>query len=123
MKPTVELLLHDALQACARILQRIQLETYESFLVDEDLRESVYWNLAKLGEVLNQASNEDQALETLLPSLRSVVGLRNRIIHGYRNIDNEIVWLAASERVPELQNQIERMLMIDPGSGPPIETP
>jgi uncharacterized protein with HEPN domain len=123
MKPTVELLLLDAHQACLRIVQRIRNETYSSFLTDEDLRESVYWNLAKLGKALDQASDDDKQIETLLPSLRSVVGLRNRIIHGYRNIDNEIVWLAASARVPELQAQIESVLMIDPGSGLHHETP
>lgn len=113
MKPAVELLLRDAHLHVRELLVGLK-DDYSVFLTDESLRESILWNLANLGEALNQAANEDNTLEATLPALRSIAGLRNRFIHGYRNIDKDIVWIAASLRLPELQNQIESVLTTDP---------
>jgi uncharacterized protein with HEPN domain len=40
---------------------------------------------------LGRAAAEDPSLERQVPALRQVVGLRNRLIHGYDSIDDEII--------------------------------
>ena len=39
------------------------------------------------------------------------MGFRNIVIHGYFDVDLEIVWVIVKERLPELKPQIKRMLM------------
>jgi uncharacterized protein with HEPN domain len=36
--------------------------------------------------------------------------MRNRIAHGYDEVDNELVWSTAIDKVPELCGQLERFL-------------
>jgi len=99
MKRKVELLLLDALGTGRAIARLVNGRDYEEYLADESRRWSVLWNLGNAGEALNQARREDDKLEMKLPAFRSVVGLRNRIIHDYRNIDNEV-----TERLSWLHN-------------------
>jgi uncharacterized protein with HEPN domain len=39
-----------------------------------------------------------------------MVGMRNRIVHDYLGIDDEIVWQTAAFRVPELIMQLEELV-------------
>ena len=44
-----------------------------------------------------------------------MVGMRNRVAHGYDAVDLDIVWTTALERIPELLALIEPL--IQPESG------
>lgn len=111
MKRKVELLLLDAVSACRSVSGFIVGKGYDDYLADELLRSGVQWNLAVAGEALNQALAEDETLAESIPQLHAIVGLRNRLIHGYHGIDNSIVWIIATERVPELTRHLEIMLL------------
>lgn len=39
-----------------------------------------------------------------------IVGFRNIVAHGYRDIDREIAWKVAVEDIPELANALEGYL-------------
>lgn len=71
------------------------------------LRSAVERQFEILGEALNQASATDEAVLEAVPDLRKIVGLRNRLIHGYDMVDNEIVWRLIHDELPELLQQIE----------------
>lgn len=45
-----------------------------------------------VGEALGRATDLEPQLERWLPEVRRIVGLRNRLIHGYGDVDEEIVW-------------------------------
>ena len=40
---------------------------------------------------------------------RLVVGMRNRLVHGYHDVDDAKLWQTASEDLPELYRQIVRI--------------
>jgi uncharacterized protein with HEPN domain len=40
-------------------------------------------------------------------NLLSIVGLRNRIIHGYDKVDDSVLWAAIQDHLPELKTQLE----------------
>jgi uncharacterized protein with HEPN domain len=42
--------------------------------------------------------------------LRRIVGLRNRIIHGYDTVDDEILWRLLHDELPRLVQQLEAAL-------------
>ena len=54
-----------------------------------------------LGEAASRLSAEAQ---TTIPGVpwTSVIGMRNRLIHGYFDVDTEIVWKTATVEVPAL---------------------
>ena len=45
-----------------------------------------------------------------LPNSRKIVDTRNRIIHGYDVVQDEIVWGIVVEYLPALRNQVALLL-------------
>jgi uncharacterized protein with HEPN domain len=39
--------------------------------------------------------------------------MRDRLIHGYFGVDYDLVWEAATQKVPELRREIDRILQAD----------
>ena len=53
----------------------------------------------------------EPALELQNPGLRRIVGLRNRLIHGYDSVDDEIVWDIVQSKLIPLSADLERLLL------------
>ena len=68
---------------------------------DPLLLDSVYWQLCVLGEAAGGLSESFQEEHTEEP-WRQIVGIRNRLIHGYRNIDNDVIWEVIQTHIPPL---------------------
>ncbi len=39
-----------------------------------------------------------------------IINMRNRVIHGYDKIDNEIIWGTIVRHLPKLKQEIEALL-------------
>ncbi|CAN5499820.1 hypothetical protein BH23CHL4_BH23CHL4_24640 [soil metagenome] len=113
MNPRVKALLLDAFASCRAVAEFIEGKNYDDYLSTRLLRRGVERELEIAGEALNHAAAEDDEITVLLPDLRAVVGLRNRLIHEYHVIDNRVIWDIANERVPELAEQLAVILNID----------
>lgn len=115
MKNTQTLLL-DALRE-GRALQRstagLKFEQYE---LNEEKQAAVERWLILVGEALNQAAALDPELREQTPELRRIVGLRNRLVHGYGYTDQEIIWDVIMQKVPVLRSALERLLPDDVSS-------
>jgi uncharacterized protein with HEPN domain len=42
-----------------------------------------------------------------------IVAMRNRLIHGYFDIDHEVVWKTTTEELPQLLTKLRRLLLED----------
>jgi uncharacterized protein with HEPN domain len=62
-----------------------------------------------VGEAARKVSEETRVLHPEVP-WQDIAGLRNRLIHGYDEIDLDIVWLVVSEEVPPLIQKLEAIL-------------
>lgn len=99
--------LEDAIDACERVQGFIKGIPTDTFLDSELLRSAVERQLEIIGEALNAASKEDESLVKIIPDLARIVGLRNRLIHGYDSVDAEIIWDIANHNVPSLLEQLQ----------------
>ena len=104
--------LRDARAACLEVLAYTEHRSLDDYLSDRTLRLVVERLLEIVGEALNQAIRDDPELVTTIPEARVVIGMRNRIIHGYDEIRDDVVWDAARTGVPQLLAQIDRALVI-----------
>ena len=84
--------LFDALSACDTIGEFVQGRNLAAYRNDKMLRSAVERQFEIIGEALAQASIVDSTLPDRFPELRRIVALRNRLIHGYDSVDDEIVW-------------------------------
>ncbi|MBI5566125.1 MAG: DUF86 domain-containing protein [Chloroflexi bacterium] len=62
-----------------------------------------------VGEAANRVPDEVQDRYTDIP-WREIIGLRNRLIHGYGAIDLDIVWRIISADLPPLIEALEQAI-------------
>jgi len=96
----------DALEACHAIQQFSAGIDYNGFLADEMRQAALERKFEILGEALSRAEQSDPELADRLPELRRIIGMRNRIIHGYDAVDEEILWDAVQFKIPLLSEQV-----------------
>jgi uncharacterized protein with HEPN domain len=61
-----------------------------------------------VGEAASKVSEETRAAEPDIP-WKAIVGMRNRLIHAYFEIDADILWVAATEEIPTLLSQLRSL--------------
>lgn len=103
-------LLFDALSACQAIRQFVQERTFDDYEGNLLLRSAVERQFEIVGESLNQARQLEETVASLVPDLPRIVGLRNRLIHGYATVNNQIIWSIVHNDLPLLEQQLETVL-------------
>ncbi|HET8641971.1 MAG TPA: HepT-like ribonuclease domain-containing protein [Pseudonocardiaceae bacterium] len=99
----------DLVEAAEGIVTRLAGISVEQFMDNEDLQEIALWRLVKLGEAASRVSQE---MKDRYPAIdwRHAVALRNRLAHGYFDVDLEIVYTTAVERLPKLASDVRSVL-------------
>ena len=62
-----------------------------------------------VGEAATRVTQTTRDRHTAVPWAQ-VVGMRNRLIHGYDVIDLDVLWQTITEDLPPLVRELERML-------------
>lgn len=75
---------------------------------DLKTRRAVERNVEIIGEAMSRILHADQQIE--LSSSRKIVDTRNRIIHGYDTVSDEIIWGIVIIHLPILKKEIEKLL-------------
>jgi uncharacterized protein with HEPN domain len=94
-----------------RIQERLGGATREAFENDLNLRESIVLNLVFIGEAVNKLSLSARSAHPEI-AWTEISDMRNRLVHGYFDIDIEKVWTAATEDVPALIAALEEILPV-----------
>ena len=79
-------------------------------LVADALRyDAVLRNLELIGEAATHVPDDVRAAHPEVP-WRAIVGLRNRLAHGYLSISDRVVWTTIREAVPPLTSSLRDLL-------------
>jgi uncharacterized protein with HEPN domain len=81
---------------------------FKVYLSDKMLRRAVEREFEIIGEALSRIEKIDSKIE--ITSKRQIISMRNRVIHGYDKIDNEIVWGTIVRHLPALKTEIDNLL-------------
>jgi uncharacterized protein with HEPN domain len=100
----------DVRRAAERLAAFLQGRGLPAYLADPLLRSAVERQLEIVGEALHRLSRADPALASRVPDLRRAVGMRNVLIHGYAQVDNEAVWRTAPDDLPVLRAAVAGLL-------------
>src|SRR5436190_20385154 len=100
----------DAAEACAAVAEFTQRRDFAAYERERVLRSAVERQFEIIGEALGRAAEADASLEQLIPELPRIVALRNRIIHGYDSVDDEIVWDIVRNKLPALETRLRNLL-------------
>ena len=78
-------------------------------MVDRKTQDAVIRNLEIIGEAANKLSLELHASLPVIP-WADIIGMRNRLIHGYLTVDLNIVWRKVHEVLPGFKAKISMLL-------------
>lgn len=102
--------IYDALQACLAIEQFTAGADFTNFMANAMMRSAVERQIEIIGEALNLAQQADTTLEEKLPEIWQIIGMRNRIIHGYDSVDEMIVWDVVQTKIVPLRQRLAALI-------------
>ena len=103
--------LFDMKQACQKISDFTQDKTFENYGQEPMLRSAVERQFEILGEALNLLQKIAPDLVASIPEYRKIIAFRNRLIHGYANVSNEVVRGVMEHSLPLLRPVIDDLLL------------
>lgn len=83
--------------------------TQAEFATDQKTTAAVMYAIAVMGEATKRLSDEFRENHSHLP-WRELAGLRDRLVHDYRNLDLDILWDVISVEIPVLLTNLEPLL-------------
>lgn len=110
MKKDDEIVLLDVVEA-AQLAHRFVQEVKDANALEANqlVRSAVLHQILIKGEAVKRLSDEFRERHSHLP-WNDIAGMRDRIIHGYDTVDFEIVWIAATQEISALLEQLQPML-------------
>ncbi|MCH7396666.1 DUF86 domain-containing protein [Belliella sp. DSM 107340] len=105
--------LFDILLAGSEIqdfLEQYKIESAIDYSQNLILKKAIERNLEIIGEAVNRIVRRDNAFLDTLPESRSIIGLRNIIIHAYDGISDEMIWSVVIQHLPVLLKQVDQIL-------------
>lgn len=65
-------------------------------------------NIEIIGEAMNRVLQKDASVE--LSNSRKIADTRNRIIHGYDTVSDDIIWAIVISHLPTLRSEVQILL-------------
>jgi uncharacterized protein with HEPN domain len=96
-------ILSEALDACSFAEEM----PFDEFVNDRKTVKAIIRSIEVIGEAASKISGKTKLENTDIP-WRSIVGMRNRLIHGYFDIDYRVVWKTVKDNLPPLISKLKR---------------
>ena len=88
--------------------EKDDVKSFESFAKGGTISKAIKMDILQIAENINCLSEESSS--QLDPAdLRGIIGIRNRIVHGYITVDDEIIWTVIQNRLPKLIESINKI--------------
>ena len=81
---------------------------FETYQKDLKTKRAIERNLEIIGEATNRILTKDPGFA--ISHSRKIISLRNRIIHGYDVISDELIWGIIMKDIPQLKSEISAYL-------------
>jgi len=102
--------LHDILKSIEEVESFFnQFEkSFSSFQKNTVIKRAVERNLEIIGEAVNRINKKDPTLS--ISNSRKIIDTRNRIIHSYDNVSDDILWSIVINHLPNLKEEVQGLL-------------
>jgi len=102
--------LYDILQSITEIdsYYESKPKIFEEYLTDIKTKRAIERNIEIIGEAVNRILKKDKHFQ--LDNAKKIIGTRNRIIHGYDKISDDLIWSIVINHLPKLKTEVEQLL-------------
>ena len=109
MFKTNEYYLKDMIENFDFIQEHMAGKTKENLQQDEVLTDSMVFRLIQISETSKNLSEEFKDSHEEIP-WNDITALRNRLVHDYGNVDMSIVYDTLTKDIPELKEELEKLI-------------
>ncbi|MDO8585726.1 MAG: DUF86 domain-containing protein [Armatimonadota bacterium] len=103
------LYLADMLEACDDLSEFVEMTSLQDLPLNKLVRSAILQQLMVIGEAAARLPKEFRDKHSDVEWAR-ISSFRNRIVHGYFQVDWSLVWVAATEEVPVLRQRIAEII-------------
>ncbi len=110
MDDTIKTWLYDILSSINEI-ESYYVETpklFQNFQNDLRTKRAVERNIEIIGKAMSRILKENSEIQ--ISNSRKIVDVRNRIIHGYDSVSDDVIWGIVIKNLPVLQKEVEYLL-------------
>lgn len=79
-----------------------------SYQMDLRTKRAVERNIEIIGEAISRILKHERSIE--ITNARKIVDARNRIIHGYDNVSDDVIWGIVVRHLPILHAEVDDLL-------------
>ncbi len=110
METNIRIWLYDILNAIMEIDSFLEGFPHDLKQFKEDLltKRAVERNIEIIGEALNRVLKFDADIK--ITNSRNIVDTRNRIIHSYESVSDDVIWNIVITHLPILKAEIQSLL-------------
>lgn len=81
---------------------------FEEYVSDIKTKRAIERDLEIIGEAANRIHKKDKDFK--LDNVEKIIGTRNRIIHGYDKISDDLIWSIVINHLPKLKDEVTGLL-------------
>ncbi len=81
---------------------------FEIYQNDLRTKRAVERNIEIIGEAMSRILKQENTVK--ISNSRKIVDVRNRIIHGYDSVSDDVIWGIVIKNLPILQEEVEELL-------------
>ena len=109
MQTKIKKYLYDILMSANSIFEYLgEDRNFIEYENNKLLRRAVEREFEIIGEATNRILKIDENFP--LNNAERIISLRNFVIHGYDTVDNIIIWGIISKDLPQLKNEVKKLL-------------
>lgn len=83
-------------------------KVFSEYQNDIKTKRAIERNIEIIGEAVNRILKEDPNFQ--IENARNIIGTRNKIIHSYDNITDEMIWSIVINNLPNLKVEVKNKL-------------
>jgi uncharacterized protein with HEPN domain len=102
--------LEDIRMASQRVLDFTDGVSRDIYLGNEMMQAAVERQFEIIGEAMNQLSRHAPKIAGRIPEAGRVIGFRNVLIHGYAEVDANLVWDVVEDSLPALMKTTKELI-------------
>ena len=107
--PRDEAYLLDILLAARRAIEHASKTNWDEFQKNTLYQDAIVRTIEIIGEAAARISDETKTAHTEIP-WKEIIGMRNRLIHEYLDVDVQKVWKTVKEDIPPLIKKIQPLV-------------
>ncbi|MDB5009160.1 MAG: antitoxin [Mucilaginibacter sp.] len=109
MEDEIKTWLSDIKQAIDEINEFLpDKKSFFQFQRDLKTKRAIERNVEIIGEAANRIIKKQNVIA--ITDIKKIIDTRNRIIHGYDTVSDEIIWSIVVKNLPKLEKEINKLL-------------